>query len=54
MEANLENMQAMDLKGNLEEMECKLEHQEVPKEDAVGKPVKGRKKRHRSQKEAAG
>jgi hypothetical protein len=30
------------------------EHQEVPKEDAIVKPVKGRKKRHRGRKLAAG
>jgi hypothetical protein len=30
-----------------EEMESGAEHQEGPKEDAVVKPVKGRKKRHR-------
>jgi hypothetical protein len=30
------------------------EHEEVPKEDAIVKPVKGRKKRHRGQKLAAG
>jgi hypothetical protein len=28
--------------------------EEVPKEDAVGKPVKGRKRRHRGKKQAAG
>jgi hypothetical protein len=31
-----------------------VEHQEVPKEDAVVKPVKGRKKRHRGRKLDAG
>jgi hypothetical protein len=35
-------------------MESGSEHREVPKEDAVVKPVKGRKKRHRDQYLAAG
>jgi hypothetical protein len=30
------------------------EHQEAPKEDAIVKPVEGRKKRHRARKQAAG
>jgi hypothetical protein len=35
-------------------MQSVAEHQEVPKEDAIVKPVKGRKKWHRGQKVAAG
>jgi hypothetical protein len=35
-------------------MQSVEEHQEVPKEDAVVKPVKGRKKRYRGRKQAAG
>jgi hypothetical protein len=44
---NREKMEATDLKANPEEMESESEHREVPKEDAVVKPVRGRKKRHR-------
>jgi hypothetical protein len=44
---NQEKMEAMNLKGNPEELECQSDHWEVPKEDAVVKPVKGRKKQHR-------
>jgi hypothetical protein len=44
---NQEKMEATDLKGNPEEMECELEHREVPKEDAIVKLVVGWKKRHR-------
>jgi hypothetical protein len=51
---NQEQMEDTDLKGNPEEMECELEHWEVPKEDAIVKLVKGRKKRHRDRKLAAG
>jgi phytoene dehydrogenase-like protein len=36
-----------------EDMESEVEHREVPKEDAVGKAVKGRKNGHRSRKLAA-
>jgi hypothetical protein len=46
-------LEATDLKENPEEMECVSEHWEVPKEDAIVKPVKGRKKRHSGQKLAA-
>jgi hypothetical protein len=46
VQANREARKAMDLKANPEEMESESEHREVPKEDAVVKPVKGRKKRH--------
>jgi hypothetical protein len=35
-------------------LESELEHQEIPNEDAVVKPVRGRKKRHRGRKQAAG
>jgi hypothetical protein len=35
-------------------MQSVEEHQEIPKEKAVVKPVKGRKKRHRDRKPAAG
>jgi hypothetical protein len=35
-------------------MESEEKHQEAPKEDAVVKPVKGRKKQHRGRKPAAG
>jgi hypothetical protein len=35
-------------------MQSMEEHQEIPKEEAIVKPVKGRKKRHRSRKPAAG
>jgi hypothetical protein len=37
-----------------EEMESESEHQEVPMEDAIVKPVKGRKKRYRGWELAAG
>jgi hypothetical protein len=37
--------------GTMQSME---EHQEIPKEKAVVKPIKGRKKRHRDRKPAAG
>jgi hypothetical protein len=43
-------MEATDLKGNPEEMECESKHWEVPKEDAIVKLFKGQKKRHRCQK----
>jgi hypothetical protein len=36
-----------DLKANPEEMEPESEHREVLKEDAIVKPVRGWKKRHR-------
>jgi hypothetical protein len=36
-----------------EDVEPEVEHREVPMEDAVVKPVKGRKKRHSGQKQAA-
>jgi hypothetical protein len=39
---------------NPDEMKSESEHREISKEDAVVKPVKGRKKRHRGQKLAAG
>jgi hypothetical protein len=35
-------------------MQSVAEHQVAPKEDAVVKPVEGRKKRHRDRKPAAG
>jgi hypothetical protein len=35
-------------------MQSVAEHQEAPKEDAIVKPVEGRKKRHRGRKQAAG
>jgi hypothetical protein len=54
MKANQEKMEVMDLKGNPEEMECESEHQETPKEDAIVESVKGRKKRYRGRKLAAG
>jgi hypothetical protein len=47
-------MEATDLKENPEEMESEPEHWEFPKEEAVVKPVKGRKKWHKGQKLAAG
>jgi hypothetical protein len=47
-------MKATDLKENPEETECESEHWEVPKEDAIVKPVKGRKKWHRDWKQAVG
>jgi hypothetical protein len=47
-------MEATDLKvPNPEDMKSEVEHWKVPKEDAVGKPVKGRKMWHRGQKQAA-
>jgi hypothetical protein len=46
---NQEKMEATDMKGNPEEMESESEHR-----DAVVKPVKERKKRHRGRKLAAG
>jgi hypothetical protein len=49
-----EASKTMDFKAKPEEMESKLEHWEVPKEDAIGKPVKGQKRQHRGQKQAAG
>jgi hypothetical protein len=52
--ANLENMEAMDLKANPEKMESESEHREVPNEDAVLTPVKGQKKRHRGRHLTAG
>jgi hypothetical protein len=42
------------LKAKPEENESVAEHQEVPKEDSLVKPVKGRKKQHRGRKLAAG
>jgi hypothetical protein len=47
-------MEATDLKGNAEEVYCDLEHWEVPKDDAIGKLVRGWKKRHRGHKQVAG
>jgi hypothetical protein len=44
----------MDLKANPEEMESKVEHQEVPKEEAVVKSSGAQKKRHRGWNLAAG
>jgi hypothetical protein len=32
---------------NPEDMKSEVEHREAPKEDALVKPVRGRKKRHR-------
>jgi hypothetical protein len=52
--AILEMMEATDLKANPEEMESESGHREISKEDAVAKPVKGRKKRHRDRHLAAG
>jgi uncharacterized coiled-coil protein SlyX len=49
MEANLEKMVP-----NSGEKESVAEHQEVHKEDAIVKPVKGRKERNRGQKLTAG
>jgi hypothetical protein len=47
-------MEAMDLKEpDPEGMKSEVEHWEAPKEDAVGKLVKGRKKQHRGWKHAA-
>jgi hypothetical protein len=54
MKTNQEKMGAMDLKRNLEEMECESENREIPKEDAIVKPVKGGKKRHRNRMQVAG
>jgi hypothetical protein len=51
---NQEKMEAMDLKGNPEKMECQSDHREVPKEDAIVKPVEGQKKWHRGRKLIAG
>jgi hypothetical protein len=42
---NQGKMEATDLKGNLEEMECESEHWEVCKQNVIGKQVKGQKKR---------
>jgi hypothetical protein len=39
---------------NTEDVESEVEHREVPKEDAIVKSVKGRKKRHSGRKLAAG
>jgi hypothetical protein len=44
---NRGKIETMALKANPEEMESESEHREVPKEDAIVKPVKGRKKRHK-------
>jgi hypothetical protein len=52
--AILEKMEDTSLKANTEEMESELEHWEVPKEDGIVKPVKGRKKRHWDRHLAAG
>jgi hypothetical protein len=49
-----EKMEATDLKASPEEMKSESEHLEVPKDDAVVKPVKGQKKRHRDWHQAAG
>jgi hypothetical protein len=51
--ANRGKMEATDLKAYPDEMQSKAEHQEVPKEDAVEKPVRGWNKRHRGQNLAA-
>jgi hypothetical protein len=45
--ACLGKTEATDLKANPEEMQSKAEHQDVPKEQVVVKPVGGLKKRHR-------
>jgi hypothetical protein len=42
-----------DLKAYLEEMQSEVEHQEIPKEDAILKLVRGWKKRHRDRNLAA-
>jgi hypothetical protein len=48
-------MEAMDVKANPEEdMESEVEHRKIAKEDTAGKPAKGRKKRHKARKIAAG
>jgi hypothetical protein len=52
--AILEKTEATDLKANPEEVESELERQEVPKEDAIVKPVKRWKKQHRNRHLAAG
>jgi hypothetical protein len=54
MQTDREASKTTDLKANPEEMKSESEHRKVPKEDAVGKPVKGPKKRHRGRKLAAG
>jgi hypothetical protein len=38
MEACLEKTEAMDLEANPEEIECELEHQEAPSEEAAVEP----------------
>jgi hypothetical protein len=53
MVACLGKTEATELKAKPEENESIAEQQEVPKEDAVVKPVKGWKKRHRGRKLAA-
>jgi hypothetical protein len=52
--ANREKMDATDLKANPVDMESKSEHRDIPKEDAVVKPVIEQKKKHRDRHLAAG
>jgi hypothetical protein len=59
MKANREKIQAemeamRDKRMDPGKMQIQEEHQEFPKENSVVKPVKGRKKRHRDGKPAAG
>jgi hypothetical protein len=54
MNVDQEASKTTELKANPEETEPEWEHREVPEEDAVVKPVEGRKKRHRGRKLAAG
>jgi hypothetical protein len=51
--AILEKMEDTDLKANPEEIESESERRKFRKEEAVVKPVKGRKKRHRDRHLAA-
>jgi hypothetical protein len=51
---NQEKMEATDLKGNPEGMECESKHQEVPKEEVAVMPVRGLKKQCGERNLAAG
>jgi hypothetical protein len=50
----LRKTEAADLRANPEEIKSHSKHREVPKEDAVVEPVKGRKTLHRARNQAAG
>jgi hypothetical protein len=54
MEDCLEKTEATDLEANLEEIESKAEHEEVPKEEAIVETFGALKERYGDQHQAVG